>query len=446
MNKYTFRGGIHTFEGKWLTSDKQTKAYLPSSGEMVFPLSQHIGAPAEPCVSIGEQVLAGQIIAKANGAVSSNIITSVSGVVKKIEERRTVTGQMIKSIVISNDGEYKTVPWAGKQGALEEFTREDILAAIRDAGIVGLGGAGFPTHVKLSPKEPEKIEYFIINASECEPYLTSDYRAILEKGEQLIEGAEVILSLLPNARCIVAMEDNKPEAAKHMLELSKGHEKISVMTLKTKYPQGAERNLIYAVTKRKINSKMLPSDAGCIVDNVSTVIAVGNAVLRGIPLTKKTITVTGDAVSNPWNVEVPIGASFHDVLSFAGGVKRNPAKIISGGPMMGIAMRSLDVPVVKTSSAILCLTEQETKSFEPTGCINCGRCIDVCPEGLMPMLLHTYTKKENYKKFIKNYGMECVECGCCSYVCPGRNMLTEQFKAMKVKTRAYIKNNNGGAR
>lgn len=445
MSKLTFRGGIHTFEGKELTSDKQTKVYMPTSGELVFPLSQHIGAPAEPCVSIGDRVLAGQVIAKANGAVSSNIISSVSGIVKAIEERKTVTGQMVKSIIISNDGEYKTAPWVGETRNLKDLSQEDILSAVKDAGIVGLGGAGFPTHVKLSPKEPEKIEYFIINASECEPYLTSDYRAMLEKGEKLIEGAEVILRLFPNSRCIIAMEDNKPEAASHMAELAKGHEKISVIVLKTKYPQGAERNLIYAVTGRKINSKMLPSDAGCIVNNVSTVIAVADAVLRGMPLTKKTITVTGDAVSDPCNVEVPIGTSFNEVLAFTGGVKKNPVKIISGGPMMGIAINSLDVPVTKTSSAILCLTEEEAISYEPTGCINCGRCMKACPENLMPMILQTYAEKEDYKKFIKNYGMECVECGCCSYACPGRNRLAEQFKTMKVKTRNYIKS-NGGAR
>lgn len=445
MSKLTFRGGIHTFEGKELTSDKHTKVYLPASGELVFPLSQHIGAPAEPCVNIGDRVLVGQVIAKAKSVVSSNIISSASGTVKAIEERKTVTGQMIKSIIISNDGEYKTAPWVGETRNLEELSREDILSATKDAGIVGLGGAGFPTHVKLSPKEPEKIEYFIINASECEPYLTSDYRAMLEKGEKLIEGIEVILRLFPNARCIVAIEDNKPEAISHMTELAKGHEKISVMVMKTKYPQGAERSLIYAVTGRKINSKMLPSDAGCIVNNVSTVIAVGDAVLRSMPLTKKTVTVTGDAVADPCNIEVPIGTSFSEVLTFAGGCKKEPVKIISGGPMMGIALKSLDVPIVKTSSSILCLTEQEAICFEPTGCINCGRCMDVCPENLMPMILLTYAEKENYEKFIKNYGMECVECGCCSYVCPGRNRLTENFKTMKVKTRNYIKS-NGGAR
>ncbi len=443
MSKLTFRGGIHTFEGKELTSDKQTKVYLPTSGELVFPLSQHIGAPAEPCVKTGDQVLVGQIIARATAAVSSNIISSVSGIVKDIEERKTVTGQMIKSIIISNDGQYKPVPLIGSLRTLEELSGEDIISAIKDAGIVGLGGAGFPTHVKLSPKEPEKVEYFIINASECEPYLTADYRAIIEKGEQLIEGAEVILRLFPNARCIIGIEDNKPAAAKHMAELAKGHKKISVMVLKTKYPQGAERSLIYVVTKRKINSKMLPSDVGCIVDNVGTVIAVGDAALRNIPLTKKTITVTGDAVLSPCNVEVPIGTSFSDVIAFAGGMKKSPAKIISGGPMMGVALKSLDVPVIKTSSAILCFTEQEAISYEPTGCIDCGRCMDACPENLMPMLLQTYAEKKDYDKFIKNYGMECVECGCCSYACPGRNKLAEQFKPMKVETRDYIKNNGG---
>ena len=269
MGLATFVGGIHPYEGKELSENQPMEVLMPK-GELVFPLSQHIGAPAKALVKKGDQILAGQKIAEAGGFVSAHVIASVSGTVKGIEKRRTAGGSMVDSIIVENDGQYKTVEGLGTERDLDSLSKEDILGMVKEAGIVGLGGAGFPTHVKLAPKNPEKIDYIIINGAECEPYLTSDYRRMIEEPEKVIGGLKVILKLFDGAKGVIGIEDNKPEAIKKMTELVKGESRIEVCPLKTKYPQGGERTLIYAVTGRKINSSMLPADVGCIVDNVDT--------------------------------------------------------------------------------------------------------------------------------------------------------------------------------
>lgn len=444
MGNSTFRGGITPYEGKHYAEHEAIVRYSPKGGLMRYPLNQHIGAPAVPCVAPGDRVLAGQLIAGAGGFVSANILSAVSGTVLAVEPCRTVSGAMADCVVIENDGRYEKAPGLATARDYTKLTPEEIVAAVRDAGIVGLGGAGFPTHVKLSPKNPEKIEYFIVNGAECEPYLTADYRIMLEKGEALVEGCEVILRLFPNARCIIAVEDNKPEAVAHLSRLAEGHEKISVRALRSKYPQGGERNLIYTLTGRAISSAQLPSDAGCIVNNSSTVAAVADAVCRGLPLLAKVIAVTGDAAAKPGNVEVPLGISLGELLEFAGGVRETPEKLVCGGPMMGLAIKTLDAPVVKASSSILCLTAREARSYEEQNCMRCGRCAAACPEKLMPMLLDETVLRGNCEKFLRRYGMECVECGCCSYVCPARRRLAERFSGMKAKTRIYLKEKERG--
>lgn len=429
MAKLTFVGGIHPYDGKDLSKDKPIKAVLPK-GDLVYPLSQHIGAPAKPIVVKGDHVLTGQKIAEAGAFVSAPIYATVSGTVKAIEPRRVVTGDNVMSIVIENDGLYEEVEYPEVK-PLEEMSKEEIIERVKEAGIVGMGGAGFPTFIKLSPKEPEKIEYVIANCAECEPYLTSDYRRMLEEPEKLVQGLKVSLKLFDNARGILAVEDNKPDCIELLKNLTKDEDRISVKALKTKYPQGAERQLIYATTGRKINSSMLPADAGCVVNNVDTIVAIYHAVIEGKPLMNRIVTVTGDAIADPRNFIVRIGTNYHELIEEAGGFKKEPVKIVSGGPMMGFGIFDLDVPTTKTASALLCMTEDDVSMMEPGPCINCGRCVEVCPGRVVPKLLADYAENYNEEAFLAHNGMECCECGCCSYICPAKRPLTQTIKSMR---------------
>lgn len=429
MAKLTFVGGIHPYDGKELSKDKPIKEILPK-GELVYPLSQHIGAPANPIVAKGDRVLVGQKIAEAGGFVSAPVYASVSGTVKAIEPRRVVTGDSIMSIIVENDGLYEDVGFY-PVAPIDKLTKEEILDAVKEAGIVGMGGAGFPTHVKLSPKEPENIEYVIANCAECEPYLTSDYRRMLEEPEKVIEGLKIIMKLFDKAQGILAIEDNKPDCIKLFRQLTKDETRISVQALKTKYPQGGERTLIYATTGRKINSSMLPADVGCVVNNVDTIVAVYNAVVQGKPLLERIVTVTGDAIENPRNYKVHLGMSYNELLEVAGGFKGTPEKVICGGPMMGFGMFDLNVPITKTSTALLALSKDEVSAMEPGPCINCGRCVEVCPGRVIPSRLADLAEHFDEEGFLANDGMECCECGCCSYICPAKRPLTQHIKSMR---------------
>ena len=429
MAGFTFHGGIHPYEGKELSKDKPIREYLPK-GDLVYPLSQHIGAPANPIVEKGDTVKVGQKIAEAGGFVSSPIYASVSGTVKAIEPRRVITGDNVMSIVIENDGNYEEVEFPEPK-PVEVLLKEEIINLIKEGGIVGMGGAGFPTHVKLSPKEPDKIDYVIANCSECEPYLTSDYRKMLEEPEKLVEGLSIILRLFDNARGILAVEDNKPDCIKKLKKVAAGYDRISVVALKTKYPQGAERQLIYATTGRAINSSMLPADAGCVVNNVDTIISICNAVKYGRPLMTRIVTVTGDCIKDPCNFCVRIGTNYHELIEEAGGFIKEPEKVVSGGPMMDFAIFDLDVPATKTSSALLCLSHDEVSSAVETACINCGRCVEVCPGRVVPSRLADYAQHKDKEAFEAANGMECCECGCCSYICPAKRQLTQSIKSMR---------------
>lgn len=429
MARLTFTGGIHPYDGKDLSKDKAIREVLPK-GDLVYPLSQHIGAPAVPVVKKGDYVLTGQLIAEAGGFVSAPIYASVSGTVKAIEPRRVVTGDNVMSIVIENDGKYDEVTYTpGKP--LIKYSKEEIIQRVKDAGIVGMGGAGFPTFIKLSPKEPEKIEYVIVNGAECEPYLTSDYRRMLEEPKKVIGGLKAMLRLFDKAVGIIAIEDNKHDVIELMKRLTKNDRRIVVKALKTKYPQGAERQLIYATTGRQINSSMLPADVGCIVDNVDTVVAIYTALAEGKPLMERIVTVTGDAIRKPRNFKVRIGTNYHELIEEAGGFRVDPEKIISGGPMMGFGIFDLDVPTTKTASALLCLTKDEVSAMEPTACIKCGRCVEVCPGRVVPTKLMACAVNGDEEGFVKNNGMECCECGCCSFVCPAKQPLTQTIKSMR---------------
>lgn len=429
MGLLTFKGGIHPNDGKSLAKDKAIVEVLPE-GDLVFPLSQHIGAPAAPIVKVGDQVLKGQKIAEAGGFVSAPVYSSVSGKVKAIAPYFTPTGGKVSSIIIENDGTYTEAERLNTR-SLDLITKEEILNLISEAGIVGMGGAGFPTRVKLSPKEPEKIEYVIANCAECEPYITADYRRMLENPEELVEGMRVILKLFDNAKGIFAVEDNKPDCIAKLEQLTSGEPRMEVVRLMTKYPQGGERTLIYATTGREINSSMLPADVGCIVDNVETVTSIYRAVMLGKPVMERTVTVTGDAVSHPKNFMASIGTNMRELVDAAGGFKSTPDKIISGGPMMGFSMYQLDVPCTKTTSAILSFLKDEVSNAHETACINCGRCVTVCPGHVVPARLATFAQHGDMEKFQQYDGMECCECGCCSYICPAKRPLTQSIKSMR---------------
>lgn len=429
MALLTFKGGIHPDDGKDLAKNKEIVELKPK-GDLIYPVSQHIGAPAKPIVAAGDHVLKGQMIAEAGGFVSAPVYASVSGTVKAIAPHLNPTGGTVNSIVVENDGEYEEVEYPEVK-PLEEMSKEEILETIGNAGIVGMGGAGFPTRVKLSPKEPEKIDYVIANCAECEPYITADYRAMLEMPEKLVGGMKIVLKLFDNAKGIFGVEDNKPDCIARLKELTKDEPRMEVLALKTKYPQGGERQLIYATTERAINSAMLPADAGCVVDNVATMISIYQAVAEGKPSMERIVTVSGDAVNEPGNFKVPFGISHEELVEAAGGFKSEPEKLISGGPMMGFAMVALDVPVTKTSSSILAFTKDEVSKFEPTACINCGRCVEACPSRLIPSRLADYAEHHDEEKFTAHEGLECMECGSCSYVCPAKRQLKQAIGSMR---------------
>ena len=434
MKQKSFKKGVHPYEGKELSENCPIKR-IDAEKIMVYPLSQNIGAPAKAVVAVGDRVLKGQLIAEAGGFISVPVFSSVSGTVKAIEKRLVVNGSKCDCIVIENDNAYESVDGLGKDRELDSLSAEEVIDIIKGAGIVGLGGAGFPTGVKLSPKNADDIDTLIINGSECEPYLTSDYRLMIERGDGIIKGIKAVLKALPNARAVIGIENNKPEAIRILEEKTADDDKISVCPLRTKYPQGGERQLIYAITGRRINSKMLPADLGCVVVNAASCYAIYEAVYKNMPLIHKVMTVTGEAVNSPCNLDVPLGVSHSYVLESAGGAKENVVKFISGGPMMGMAMSSLDVPVVKTSSSILAFSKDDVAEITESACIHCGRCVKVCPEMLVHQMMAKAVKTQNIERFDNIGGMECIECGCCTYVCPAKIPLTQMFKLGKVKVR-----------
>lgn len=434
----TFKHGVHPKDGKHYAMDASIVTHGGVVGEYVFPLSQHIGAPAKPVVGVGDRILVGQMIAEAGGFVSAPIHSSVSGTVKALAPRPTVSGLNADCIVIESDGLTETVEGYGVERDTSAYGFAEICNAVQAAGIVGQGGAGFPTHVKIRVKHPESIQYLIVNGAECEPYLTCDYRLMLERGDRLIAGIELLLRLYPNAKCLIGIENNKPAAIDHLKKLAVGHDRIKVVELKTKYPQGGERMLVYALTGRKLNSSKLPADVGCVVINVATVISVYEALCLGMPPVRRVMTVSGDAVAKPCNIEVPTGMLFARVLELAGGCDKQAQKFIAGGPMMGTALFRLEIPVVKTSGSLLAFSH-DPAAVPASPCIHCGKCVRACPENLMPMMLTKMSDHDDFESFEKYGGMECIECGSCAWVCPAKRHMVQSLRYGKQKTGAIIR-------
>lgn len=436
--RITFRGGVHPKGHKDLSSEAPLRPFNPG-GEMVFPLSQHIGKPAKAVVKKNDPVLAGQVIGEADGFVSANVICSCSGKVAAVEKRRTISGQLLECVVVENDGQFTPAADYETRRDLSNLTDRDILDAVKAAGIVGLGGAGFPTHVKLAPKNPDAIRYVIANGAECEPYLTCNDQLMRTKAAEIVEGLELILRLFPNAEGVIGIEKNKPQAIAAMEQAASGKKRISVRALETKYPQGGEHNLIKVIVGADYPVKMLPADMGCIVDNVGTIYAIQRAVCYGEPLFTHVLTVTGEAIAKPGNFIVRDGTNVRELLEECGGFREDPKKVLAGGPMMGFALGSLEVPVVKTTNGLTCLIEDgvELARKRVTHCLGCGRCTTVCPTGLLPGLMADAVRKGDYERYEKKlYGLECVACGSCTYICPANRPLTETFKRVKAEIMA----------
>lgn len=433
--KNLFRGGIHPADRKEITRDLAITKLTPGP-ELVFPMSQHIGAPCRPVVKVGDRVLVGQVLGEPGAAVSAPIHSSVSGKVKAITPRHCPIGKKILSVVVENDELYEKIPFEAPS-PWREIVREEIVSRISRAGIVGMGGACFPTHIKLSPPDISKIDRIVLNGAECEPYLTCDFRLMLERTDEIMEGMEILLHLFPQAELVLGIEENKPEVIELFREKLAGLERATSMALPVRYPQGSEKQLIYALTGRTVPAGGLPHQVGCVVQNVATVAEIAKAVAQGLPTTERILTVTGEAAAHPGNFLVPLGMLISEVIEAAGGFSQTAGKVIAGGPMMGTALKRLEVPVIKGTSGILVQGTVHTLDDEADNCIRCGRCVDVCPMGLLPYKLHVAAMRDDLDGFEAQGGMSCLECGCCSFGCPSKRHLIQSFRDAKraIRTR-----------
>ena len=421
MAVLTFKGGVHPASNKKLTASLPAKELIPE-GDLTFPLFLHHGRHAKPVVKGGEWVSAGTLIAKADGYVSSNVHSSIAGIVKYVD---------FDSIVIENIGDVNAEPRSITRPYMD-LSKKEILELIREAGIVGMGGEeGYPTHIKLSPEDPGKIRFIIVNGCECEPYITCNNRRLIEEPERVVEGLKVVLRLFDNAKGIIAIQDDKKTAVINIKKYIKKEHDIHVRMLYSKFPQGAERQLIYALSKRKLNSHMRPQDVGALVLNVETIVAIQKAVVEGRPLISRMVTVAGDAIAKPGNFLVRLGTDIKEVIEAAGGFVCEPEKVLIGGPMTGEALVDLNRPVTKDTNAIIAFQHDPVLRVHQTNCIHCGRCIEVCPSRLIPTKLADYSALGMVDLFRENDGRECIECGSCTYICPAKRSLAEGIVMMK---------------
>ncbi len=440
MVKKTFKGGIHPGHNKEHTEDLKTiQAELPE--KVVIAMQQHIGAPCKPLVTVGDIVKAGEKIGDSDAFVSAPIYSSVTGKVTAIGNRYVPLGAQVECVEIEVDSSAdQTVAvmegFKSSGKSIDDMSGEEILALIREAGIVGMGGAAFPTHVKLSPPKGKRIDTVILNGAECEPYLTADHRIMLEEPKNVVYGLKMVMKVLKATKGIIGIEDNKPDCIAALKEASKGDDRISVFSLPVKYPQGAEKMLIDVITGKEVPSGGLPLDVGVVIQNVGTSVAIAKAVREGTPLVERVLTVTGNGIVKPANLTVKVGTPFSDIIKQCLGLTGDAAKIISGGPMMGVAQANADVPVMKGTSGILILTDKEVSLASPGPCIRCGQCVTGCPVSLMPNFLGIYGENKIYDEAESYHAMDCIECGCCAYVCPAARPLTQWIRAAKAEITA----------
>jgi Na+-translocating ferredoxin:NAD+ oxidoreductase subunit C len=430
VRRYTFRGGVHPKEYKELTEHLALEKF-PLPDEIILPLSQHLGKEAKPLVKKGEEVNAGQMIAQAEGFISAPVHSSVSGKVLSLGKEITPTGFPKDSIVIKANGTDKTEKILLPPLNSETITPDEIRNRVAEAGIVGQGGAAFPTSVKLSPPKDKIIEVVILNGCECEPYLTRDYRFMIERPDDLISGFKLIMKALGVKRGVIGIENNKPEAIKILTEKVKSEPGLEVISLKTKYPQGAEKMLIKAVTGKEVPPGKLPLDVGAVIQNIGTAIAIHNAVVKGEVLTTAALTVSGKGIKVPKNLLVPVGTPIQSVIDFCGGVTEDAVKIVVGGPMMGVAQFDLHAPVMKATSGILVLTKDEVVENPETPCLRCGQCVGACPLNLIPTKLARYSQLNKYEEAEDADVTVCMECGTCAYTCPANIPLVQWIRLGK---------------
>lgn len=434
-------GGIHPKENKLSAGVKIVPAPLPK--EVIIPLGMHIGAPATACVAKGDEVKVGTLIAKSSGFVSANIYSSVAGKVTKIDSVFDASGYKKPAIIISVAEEDV---WEESIDRSPELVRECSLDAkaiidkINEAGIVGLGGATFPTHVKLSPPPGSKAEVLIINAVECEPYLTSDHQLMLEHGEEILVGCTILMKALSVDKCIIGVENNKPDAIKHLSGLCTQYKGIEVMPLKVQYPQGGEKQLIDAVLSKQVKSGALPISTGAVVQNVGTIYAVYEAIQKNKPLIERVVTVTGKSLDKPANYLARIGTPLKTLIEASGGIPENTGKIIGGGPMMGKALLSADLPVTKGTSGILLISQEESVRKPMRACIRCAKCVNVCPMGLNPTFLMVDTQQQDWERAERGHIVDCIECGSCSFTCPSNRPLLDFIRMGKQQVMGIIRN------
>lgn len=426
----SFRGGVHPEDSKRFTAEKAIEK-MPLPSKVILPVRQHIGAPCAPIVAKGDHVKTGQVIATSDSFVSSPVHATISGTVTDIADYpHPVFGKCL-SICIENDGQDEWVEGIPVQRDWKSLSNEDMLKYIREAGIVGMGGATFPTHVKLAPPPDKNIDTFILNAAECEPYLTADHRMMLEWADRIIAGIQITLKLIKADKAYIGIEDNKPDAISAMQKACEGTT-IQVAALPTKYPQGSEKMLIRAITGREVPPGKLPMDIGVVVQNVGTVVAISDAVERGIPLISRVTTVSGAVVKSPKNLELRIGTSFQDVLDYCDGFSEPPVKIIMGGPMMGFAQSNLEVTVIKGVSGILAFGKKEVNDGKSKPCIRCGRCVEACPCGLTPSMFSILGEKGFIDECKEEYHIhDCAECGSCVYICPAKRNIVQHIRNTK---------------
>ncbi len=431
MNTGTFERGTHPPGNKELTATKAIcDAKIPK--RVIIPLSQHIGAPCQATVSIGDSVKKGQVVGMANAFVSAPVHATVSGKVVAIAPFPHTMGRDVLSVVIENNGKEDWINEISENPDYLSLEAEALKNLVKDAGIVGMGGATFPTHVKLSPPKEKKIDYVILNGAECEPYLTADHRVMLEQAEAVVEGLKVLMKIVGVSKGYIGIEDNKPDAISAMSAAVAGDDSIQVYSLKVKYPQGAEKMLIKAIVNREVPAGGLPMDVGVVVQNVGTAVAIYDAVRYGRPLLQRVVSVTGRGINDPKNLMVRIGTPLSQLIEECGGFKYDSGKVIAGGPMMGMAQSTLEAPVIKGTSGLLALTPEESEVSVHGACIRCGRCIDACPMGLQPAMLSLLIEHGFYDDTKEYDLMNCFECGTCAYICPAKRPIVQWIKLAKM--------------